>query len=222
MSDTISSEPTVPTLTETPEELAYELRAAEGSLWTGARLVIGIGVFAMASLAFAYFYLRSSNNLDLWRPGNMTAPTNIGGSVLGFALAAALLAILASRWLKAGRTLDWQVAGWGAVLCGLIALGLQIWENTQLPFFPGRSGYSSTYIGWSVLNIVMLLGGVYWSETLLARYLRLQRAFTEEGGAAGTPLPSTQLFRANADGAAAYWMFVAVASIFFWVLFYVI
>ncbi len=47
------------TLTETPEELAYELRAAEASFWTGTRLVIGIGVFVLSSLAFAYFYLRS-------------------------------------------------------------------------------------------------------------------------------------------------------------------
>jgi hypothetical protein len=47
-------------LTETPEEIAYEQRGAEGALWTGSRLLVGIGVFAMASLAFAYSYLRSS------------------------------------------------------------------------------------------------------------------------------------------------------------------
>jgi len=40
---------------ETPEEIAYELRAAEGAIWTGTRLVIGICAFALASLAFAYF-----------------------------------------------------------------------------------------------------------------------------------------------------------------------
>ena len=50
----------------TPEEVAYELRAAEGSIWTGTRLLVGVATFAYASLAFAYFYLRSSNNEDLW------------------------------------------------------------------------------------------------------------------------------------------------------------
>ena len=41
-----------PQLTETPEEIEYELRAQEGSLWTGSRLLIGIVAFAFASLAF--------------------------------------------------------------------------------------------------------------------------------------------------------------------------
>ena len=65
-------------LTETPEEIEYELRAAEGSMWTGSRLLIGAVSFAFASLAFAYFYLRSSNSEDLWRPHGVTAPTGIG------------------------------------------------------------------------------------------------------------------------------------------------
>ncbi len=211
-----------PVLTETPEELAYELRAAEGSIWTGTRLAIGIGVFAFASLAFAYFYLRSNNAFNLWRPRGITAPTSFGAAVMAFTLAAAALAVLASRRLRGGQTTDWQVAGWAAVLSGLIALALQIWEQTQLPFYPGSSGYASCYTGWAVMNMVLILGGIYWSETLLARFMRLRRAFTEEGGAAGSPLPAARLFRANVEGAASFWIFVAVTEVFFWLLFYMI
>jgi len=209
-------------LAQTPEELAYEARAAEGAIWTGSRLAIGIGLFAFASLAFAYFYLRSSNDYQLWRPNHMTAPTSTGAAILAFALAAAGLAALSSYRLRSRRSLDWQVAGWSAVLSGLIALGLQIFELTQLPFFPGASGYASCFVGWGVLNIVLLLGAVYWSETLLARFIRLHRAFTEEGGEAGSPLPAARLYRANADGATAFWLFVALAEVFFWALFYAI
>ena len=211
-----------PVLTETPEELAYELRAAEGSIWTGTRLAIGIGVFAFASLAFAYFYLRSNNAFNLWRPRGITAPTSFGAAVMAFTLAAAALAVLASRRLRGGQTTDWQVAGWAAVLSGLIAFALQIWEQTQLPFYPGSSGYASCYTGWAVMNMVLILGGIYWSETLLARFMRLRRAFTEEGGAAGSPLPAARLFRANVEGAASFWIFVAVTEVFFWLLFYMI
>ncbi len=211
-----------PVLTETPEELAYELRAAEGSIWTGTRLAIGIGVFAFASLAFAYFYLRSNNAFNLWRPRGITAPTSFGAAVMAFTLAAAALAVLAGRRLRGGQTTDWQVAGWAAVLSGLIALALQIWEQTQLPFYPGSSGYASCYTGWAVMNMVLILGGIYWSETLLARFMRLRRAFTEEGGAAGSPLPAARLFRANVEGAASFWIFVAVTEVFFWLLFYMI
>ena len=63
--------------------------AHEGALWTGSRLLIGIWAFAFAALAFAYFYLRSANNEDLWRPSHITAPTAVGAAVFAFSLAAA-------------------------------------------------------------------------------------------------------------------------------------
>lgn len=209
------------TLTETPEELAYELNAAEGAIWTGTRLAIGIGLFTDASLAFAYFYLRSTNNFGLWRPGNVTAPTASGAAIMAFTLAAAGLTILAVRYLKSNQILDWQVAGWGAVLSGLIALALQFWQLTQLPFHPGLGGYTSCFIGWAVINILTILGGTYWTETLLARHLRLRRAHADEGGATTAPLPAAALFRANAEGASAFWLYIVAAELFFWVLFYV-
>ncbi|MGO9558222.1 MAG: hypothetical protein ACLPQS_13330 [Acidimicrobiales bacterium] len=209
-------------LTETPEELAYELRAQEGSIWTGTRLLIGIGIFTYASLAFAYFYLRSTDSFALWRPVGVTAPTADGAAIMAFMLAGAGLAVLSTRRLKSNQAVDFQVAGWTTVLCGVIALALQIFELTKLPFFPGSSGYSSCFIGWATLNIGTIVGSVYWSETLLARFLRLRRAFADEGGASDSPLPAARLFRANADGAAAFWCFVAAGEIFFWLLFYVI
>ncbi len=80
-----------PELHETPEEIAFELRAQEGALWTGGRLLIGIWAFAFAALAFAYFYLRSANNEDLWRPGGITAPTATGAAIFAITVASALL-----------------------------------------------------------------------------------------------------------------------------------
>jgi hypothetical protein len=126
-------------LIETPEEIAFELRAQEGALWTGGRLLIGIWVFAFAALAFAYFYLRSANNEDLWRPGGITAPTGVGAAIFAITLACAGLALYGARRFRAGETLDWEVAGWTAVLGGLVAVGLQIWQMTILPFAPVRA-----------------------------------------------------------------------------------
>lgn len=230
MSTTISGEDSGATeapvtasgLTETPEELAYELRAAEGSIWTGTRLTMGIAIFAYACVAFAYFYLRSNDSFDLWRPRGITAPTGTGAAIMAFSVTAAVFAVLALRRLKEGRTVDYQVAGWISVATALGALGLQIWQLTQLPFFPGANGYASCFVGWAGVNIVTLFLMAYWSETLLARLIRLRRAFAEEGGAAEAPLPSARLFRANAEGCTAMWCFIAVVEIFFWVIFYVI
>jgi len=57
-----------PTLTETPEELAYELRAAEALLLDRDTAHHRHRRVVLSSLAFAYFYLRSVNSENLWRP----------------------------------------------------------------------------------------------------------------------------------------------------------
>jgi heme/copper-type cytochrome/quinol oxidase subunit 3 len=222
MADEVRTEETFETLHETPEELAFELRAQEGALWTGGRLLIGIWAFAFAALAFAYFYLRSANNEDLWRPHNVTAPTAAGAAIFAFVLASAVLSVYGLYRFRLGSALDWEVAGWTAIAAALSAAGLQIWQLTQLPFFPGSSGYASCFIGWAGINIVAILAGAYWLETLLARELRLRRAVAEDGGATGSALPAARLFRVNLEAATYYWGFIAVVELFFWVLFYVI
>jgi heme/copper-type cytochrome/quinol oxidase subunit 3 len=211
-----------PQLHETPEEIAFELRAQEGALWTGGKLVIGIWAFAFAALAFAYFYLRSANNEDLWRPGGITAPSGTGAAIFAITVASALLIQYGQRRFRANETLDWQVAGWVAVAGGLLAIGLQVWELTDLSFFPGSSGYASCFIGWAIMNIVFLLSGVYWIETILAREIRLRRAMAQDGGAPGSTLPVARILRVNLSGCTYYWGFIAVVGLFFWVLFYVI
>jgi len=209
-------------LQETPEEIAFELRAQEGALWTGGRLLIGIWAFAFAALAFAYFYLRSSNDEDLWRPKGVTAPTATGAAIFAITVAAALLVQFGERRFRENESLDWQVAGWTAVLGGLLVIGLQIWQLTALPFFPGSSGYASCFIGWAAMNIALVLSGTYWIETILAREIRLRRAITQDGGAPDSTLPVARLFRANLNGCTYFWGFIALIATLFWLLLYVI
>jgi heme/copper-type cytochrome/quinol oxidase subunit 3 len=209
-------------LKETPEEIAFELRAQEGALWTGSRLLIGIMAFAFAALAFAYFYLRSANNEDLWRPGGITAPTGLGAAIFAVTVASALIVGFGERRFRINETLDWQVAGWTAVAGGLLAVGLQLYQLTELPFFPGSSGYASCFIAWGAMNILLVLSGTYWIETILARELRLRRAMAQDGGAPTSTLPVARLLRVNLNGCTYYWGFIGLLATFFWVLFYVI
>ncbi len=199
------------------------MRAHEGALWTGGRLLIGIWAFAFAALAFAYFYLRSANNEQLVAPqgGHRSRPAP-GAAIFAITVACAFLVIFGYRRFRRGMVLDWEVAGWTAVIGALVAIGLQIWQLTQLPFFPGSSGYASCFIGWAALNIALILSGLYWLETSLARQLRLRRAAAEDGGTAHSTLPTARLFRISLEGCAYFWGFIALVSAFFWVLFYVL
>ena len=208
--------------TATPEEREFELRSAVGAYWSGGRLLIGMYTFLFASLAFAYFYLRSNNAGQLWRPGGMTAPTGIGWAIFAVVLASSLLAIYGQSRLRSGSILDWEVSGWTAVLGGLVAIGLQIWQLTQLPFFPGSSGYASCFIGWAVMNIILIVSGVYWLETNLALCIRLRRLDAEGGTPATSVGPAAQLFRANVESCTYFWGFMAVVGGLFWVFFYLI
>jgi heme/copper-type cytochrome/quinol oxidase subunit 3 len=205
----------------TPEEIAHEQRAAEGAMWTGSRLLIGIPTFVFASLAFAYFYLRSENNEDLWRPHGVTASVAIGTSVLVVALVTAAMNAYGTWRRHQGGMIDWQVAGWLTVTGGCLAIGLQVYELFELHFWPGSSGYASCFIAWAVLNACLLLSGTYWTETLLARALRLQRAVQEEGTAGSRP-PTARLVEIEVIGARDYWLFIALVSLVFWLMFYII
>lgn len=205
---------------ETPEEAAYEQRAAEGALWTGGRLVIAIFAFMFAALAFAYFYLRSANSDHLWRPNGVTAPTATGAAIMAFTVGAAVLNFYGVQRLRRGAFVDWEVSGWTVLVGGLIALGLQCWELTDLPFFPGSSGYASVFVGWGIMNIGLLVAGIYWTETLLARHLRLRRAHLEEGGDRAALL-MPRITRINIVSSAHFWVFIAVVGVFFWIFFYV-
>lgn len=207
-------------LSETPEEREFELRAHIGSIWSGGRLFIGMYTFLVASLAFSYFYLRSSNNGLEWRPHDQHAPIYYGWSIYLLMVATALLAIYGQRRLRQGDVADFQVAGWTGVVSGLVALFLQIWEFQKLSFYPGASGYSSTFIGFAVINIVSLVIGTYWLETTLARSLRLRR---ELGGVKPelSAAPTAQAFRAGVASMTYFWGFLAIGGALLTAMFYV-
>lgn len=217
MTDTYNKQGVMST---TPEETEFELRAHVGAIWTGGRLFIGMYTFLLASLAFAYFYLRSSNNSQLWRPNHVTAPTAYGWTIYGCMTMMAILAYFGQGRLRKGEVEDWLVAGWTGVSLGLLALFLQIWEFVVVPFYPGSSGYASTFIGFAIMNIVTIVAITYWLETTVARAHQMRR----ESGA-GAVLAATadaRSFRANVASMTYFLGFSAMAGTLFVLLFYVL
>jgi hypothetical protein len=133
-----------------------------------------------------------------------------------------LLSVFGTARMRRALVADWAVSGWIALSGILVAAALQVWELTQLPFYPGSSGYASCFIGWAVMNTGLLLGCAYWQETLLARSIRLQRAVADDGGPARSTLPGARLFRANLESCTAFLVFAVLVELIFWLFFYVV
>jgi heme/copper-type cytochrome/quinol oxidase subunit 3 len=208
-------------MSDTPEEREFELRAHIGAIWSGGRLFIGIYTFFLASLAFSYFYLRSSNNGLLWRPDHVTAPTAYGWTIYTLTLLAALMAIFGQSRLRKGSVSDWQTAVWVGVAASLLALFLQFWEFVAVPFYPGSSGYASTFIGYAVMNIMTIFIVAYWLETTVARSMRLKKELAGVSPQLSMH-PSAQSFRANVASMTYFLGFVALASTLLFAMFYLL
>lgn len=208
-------------MSNTPEEREFELRAHIGAIWSGGRLFIGMYTFLLAALAFAYFYLRSSNNGLLWRPDHVTAPTAYGWTIYSLTLLAAFMAIFGQARLRKGAVADWQTAIWVGVVAALLALFLQIWEFVAVPFYPGSSGYASTFTGYACINILTIAIVAYWMETTVARSIRLNR---ELGGVKPhmTMHLSAQCYRADVASMTYFMGFVALSSTLLFAMFYLL
>ncbi len=203
----------------TPEEREYEMRAHVGSVWSGGRLFIGMYTFLVASLVFSYYYLRSSNNGGLWRPHHVMAPRGFGFWILAFSVASSVMAIAGRQLLRRGDVQRFFAAGWTGFSFAMLALILQCWQTTVMPFYPGSSGYASTFIGWVVLNISTLVICAYWAETVLAKGGRIRR---ELGGSEAllSTHPRARSFRADAASMSYFMGFAALVAALGFGMFY--
>ena len=142
----------------------------ERNLWLGARVIAGTTIMFFAAFVFAYFYLRSLNNSDLWRPAGVDPPQRYGiAIVLLFVLSAGLLAYAA--W-AAREKRGWLAAAGTALALGLAGCVVQVFEYANLHFSPTDGGYASVFIGWTALFVVFVLLTMYWVEILFAEGVR--------------------------------------------------
>lgn len=193
-----------------------------GAIWTGSRLLIGSTSFLFAGIAFAFFYLKSLDSHGLFDPGGKTASTLVGSLILGAVVISAILSNYSTFRLRKGYSFDWQVGSVGAVILGLVAVGLQIWELTRLNFLPGASGYAGVYIAFVPVYSVVVFLSMYWLETLVARSVRARKALELDGGAGLSKLPMAENFRATVDAFNYFWNFMVLVSIIFYIIFYIL
>jgi heme/copper-type cytochrome/quinol oxidase subunit 3 len=174
---------------------------------------VGFGLAAGATITFffcfvfAYFYLRSLDNNELWRPPGVSPPDGYGVAImLAFVLSAALFAYVALA-ARTGRR--WSVIAGISLLLGLVGCILQVIEYANLGFGPEDGGFASVFYGWTLLFTVVALIALYRIETIFASGLMHRESETTEPPPDITP-------------GAYYWLLLAAIAVLSWILLYLV
>jgi heme/copper-type cytochrome/quinol oxidase subunit 3 len=199
MSDATTRE--VEEYAETPE-LHERIDRVGFSLLGGATVMFFLG------FVFAYFYLRSLDTHELWRPAGVSPPAAYGVVI------AACLALTAALFLWGARTARQGQGGWLgatglALVFGLVAVIAQAVEYAHLSFGPQDGGYASVFIGWTALYAAFVLTALYRIETVFAHGIR------HRGDPADGPPPGLW-------PSAVYWALLAGIGILAWVILYLV
>ncbi len=137
----------------------------------GAYLGAAATAFFFLAFLFAFFYLRALNTNGLWgggKPGHHVHPAlTVGIIVLVCVLASVALVRMSLARLRTSKPRG-RHAGLLALAFGLVAVGVQCWQYTDLGFGPGDGGYASVYLGWTGFFTIVAFIVLLWLEILLA------------------------------------------------------
>jgi len=210
-------------LTREAEEAGFYHEAALNAAWTGARLAVGGLTFLFGTFVFGFFYLRSLNSHGMWYPAGFKGPQAwVGIVVLLLIVVSAAVQTLALQRIKAGHKGAWQGGALVALVLGLAAIAVQIWQLTDLPFWPGSSGFASCFVGFWPVFMVIVFCAMIWLETLIMRVRSIpEMAFVEQPPTYAEAF-AVQRFQASLSAFTVVWNFLAVIALVAWVLFYLV
>jgi heme/copper-type cytochrome/quinol oxidase subunit 3 len=208
--------------TRAVEEEAFYHEAALNAAWTGSRLAIGGLSFLFGAFAFAYFYLQSANEHQMWLPSSTTPPHQwYGATITALVVVSAIVQTLGLQQIKAGRKGPWVTAAGVALFLGVSAVALQVAEMFNLPFQPGQSGFASVFTGFYPVALVIWLCAMIWLEVLFMRARSIPAISFVEQPPTYTEAFNVQRFQASLSSFTVVWNYLAVITVIFWVMFYI-
>jgi len=210
-------------LTREAEEAGFYHEAALNAAWTGSRLAVGGLTFLFGSFVFGFFYLRSLNSHGEWYPAGFKGPQPWAGIVvLALIVVSAAVQTLVLQRIKAGHKGAWQTGALVALVLGLAAIAVQFWQLSDLPFWPGSSGFASCFVGFWPVFMVIVFCAMIWLETLIMRVRSIpEMAFVEQPPTYAEAF-AVQRFQASLSAFTVVWNYLAVVAIIAWVLFYLV
>lgn len=207
------------------EEALFYHEAALNTTWTGTRLMIGVVASGLGAFVFAFFYLRSLNSHGLWYPGGAHATKpglGFGTAIMVLIVVGALLATAGLQQIKSGKRGTWLTAATMALVLGVAAGAVQIWQLTSLSFQPGGSGFASVFVAASAVLAALVLSTMIWLEMLVMRARQIPEISFVEQPPTFVEAAAVQRLQASLSAFTLFWNFVAVAALVLWVLFYLV
>jgi heme/copper-type cytochrome/quinol oxidase subunit 3 len=207
---------------EAAEALFYHEAGLKGT-WAISRMAVAALSFLFGSFLFAYFYLRSINSHGLWHPSTAAHPHAWAGAVvMALVVVSAATQTLALQRIKAGNKTAWQWGAGAALVLGVCAVGLMVWQLETLPFPAGASGFDSVFTAFTPVYLVITLVSMIWLEILLARAAGIPAAYFAEQPPSYAETFTLQAFQARLSAFTVVWNYLAAIAILFWVLFYLL
>lgn len=204
------------------EEAVFYHEAGLNATWTGVRLAVGALSFLFGAFIFAFFYLRSLNSWHLWYTAQTHAPAGQGTAIMLLVVVSAIVQTLGLQRIKAGRKGVWQIAALSALVLGLAAVGLQIYELVSLSFWPGASGFASVFTGFCPVFAVIAFCTLVWLETLIMRARQIPEISFVEQPPTYAEAFAVQRFQAALSAFTVTWNYLAVVAVVAWILFYLV
>ena len=204
------------------EEAAFYHEAGLNATWTGVRIAVGSLSFLFGSFIFAYFYLRSLNSYHLWYTDQTHAPKGIGTVIMALVVVSAVVQTVVLQRIKAGHKGVWQGGALVALVLGLAAIALQIYELASLSFWPADSGFASVFTGFCPVFVAVAFCVMVWLETLFMRARHIPEISFVEQPPTYAEAFAVQRFQAGLSAFTVTWNYLAVVAIVAWLLFYLV
>jgi len=204
------------------EEAVYYHESALNSSWTGVRLALGAMSFLFGAFLFTFFYLKSLNSHHLWYTATSHPQSGFGVTIMVLIVVSAAVQTLALQRIKAGSKAPWLAGAALALVLGLVAISLQLYQLAALPFWPGSSGFASVFVAYQPIFVTVVFCVLVWLEILIMRCRSIPEISFVEQPPTYAEAFAVQRFQASLSAFTLVWNYLAVAAFLFWVLFYLV
>jgi len=142
--------------------------------------------------------------------------------VMALIVVSAAVQTLALQRIKAGTKSVWLAGAVVALILGLVAISIQLWQLAALPFWPGASGYASVFVAFYPVFVTVTFCVLVWLEILIVRCRAIPEISFIEQPPTYAEAFAVQRFQASLSSFTVTWNYMAVVAFVFWVLFYLV